>query len=70
MTHVVSQSNMDGAGNDLSAETRTDAQLRRTIDAIPVLAWCNRPDGSNEFLNKRWQDYTGLSPEEAEDSQY
>ena len=45
--------------------TRTDAQLRRIIDAIPVLAWCNRPDGSNEFLNQRWKDYTGLSQEEA-----
>src|ERR1043166_7230800 len=22
---------------------RTEAQLRRIIDAIPVLAWCNRP---------------------------
>src|SRR6266436_839006 len=66
MTYVVSQSNMDGAGNDLSAETRTDAQLRRTIDTIPVLAWCNRPDGSNEFLNRRWLDYTGLSIEEAQ----
>lgn len=61
MTHVVSQSNIDGAGNDLTAEPRTDAQLRKIIDAIPVLAWCNRPDGSNEFLNQRWQDYTGLS---------
>jgi formate hydrogenlyase transcriptional activator len=65
MTHVVSQSNMDGAGNDLSAETRTDVQLRRTIDTIPVLAWCNRPDGSNEFPTNRWQDYTGLPDEEA-----
>jgi hypothetical protein len=35
MTHVVSQSNMDGAGNDLTAETQTDAQLRKIIDAIP-----------------------------------
>jgi len=26
---------MHGAGNDFSAETRTDSQLRRTIDAIP-----------------------------------
>jgi PAS domain S-box-containing protein len=23
------------------------------------------PDGSNEFLNQRWHDYTGLSPQEA-----
>jgi formate hydrogenlyase transcriptional activator len=35
------------------------------IDTIPALAWCNLPDGSSEFLNKRWHDYTGLSPEES-----
>lgn len=43
----------------------SEAQLRRIIDTIPTLAWCNLPDGSNEFLNQRWHDYTGLSPEEA-----
>jgi formate hydrogenlyase transcriptional activator len=43
----------------------SEAQLRRIIDTIPALAWCNLPDGSNEFLNKRWHDYTGLSPEES-----
>src|SRR5262245_42385162 len=47
------------------AASAADAQLRRIIDAIPVLAWCNLPDGSNEFLNQRWQDYTGLSQQEA-----
>src|SRR5262245_21188087 len=47
------------------AATAADAQVRRIIDAIPVLAWCNLPDGSNEFLNQRWQDYTGLSQQEA-----
>src|SRR6202790_4026449 len=39
--------------------------LRLTIDTIPVLAWCSRPDGSNEFLNQRWLDYAGLTTEEA-----
>src|SRR5439155_2130406 len=34
------------------------------IDAIPTLAWCARPGGSNEFLNRRWHDYTGLSVHE------
>jgi len=43
----------------------SEANLRRIIDTIPALAWCNLPDGSNEFLNKRWHDYTGLSPEES-----
>jgi formate hydrogenlyase transcriptional activator len=35
------------------------------IDTIPTLAWCNLPDGSNEFLNQRWHEYTGLSPEDS-----
>src|ERR1700746_857481 len=43
----------------------SEAQLRTIIDTIPTLAWCNLPDGSNEFLNQRWHDYTGLSPAQA-----
>jgi formate hydrogenlyase transcriptional activator len=39
----------------------SEAQLRNMIDTIPALAWCCLPDGSNEFTNKRWVDYTGLS---------
>src|SRR5918999_1136669 len=35
------------------------------IDTIPTLAWSCRPDGTTEFLNQRWLDYTGLSLEEA-----
>ena len=44
--------------------------LRRIIDTIPALAWCARPDGSIEFLNRQWLDYTGLSPDEASDFGY
>ncbi len=40
-------------------------ELRRTLDLIPILAWRTRPDGYAEYLNKRWLDYTGLSPEQA-----
>ena len=43
----------------------TEAWLHKIIDTIPTLAWCHLPDGPNEFLNKRWHDYTGLSPEQA-----
>ncbi len=43
----------------------SEANIRRVIDTIPTLSWCNLPDGSNEFLSKSWHDYTGLSPEEA-----
>jgi PAS domain S-box-containing protein len=47
------------------ALAESERNLRQTIDTIPVMAWCNRADGSNEFLNRRWHDYTGLPPEEA-----
>lgn len=43
----------------------SEANLRRVIDTIPTLSWCNLPDGPNEFLSKSWHDYTGLSPEQA-----
>ncbi len=49
----------------LESVKSSESRLRQVIDAIPTLAWCNLPDGSNEFLNKRWHQYTGLSPEES-----
>jgi PAS domain S-box-containing protein len=39
-------------------------QLRLVIDTIPALAWSALPDGSHDFLNQRWLEYTGLSLEE------
>jgi formate hydrogenlyase transcriptional activator len=38
---------------------------RAILDALPVIAWCKLPDGSNEFVNRRWQDYTGIPEDEA-----
>jgi formate hydrogenlyase transcriptional activator len=35
--------------------------FRLMIDQIPTLAWSCLPDGTTEFLNQRWLDYTGLS---------
>ena len=44
---------------------RSEGQLRKIIDTIPTLAWRGLPDGSIDYLNQRWHDYTGLSQEEA-----
>jgi len=38
------------------------------IDNLPVLSWRGLPDGSKDFFNLRWHDYTGLSPAEAHGS--
>ncbi|MGA9463230.1 MAG: PAS domain-containing protein [Terracidiphilus sp.] len=50
---------------DIDEIKNWEAKLRRVIDAIPTLAFCSFADGSKEFVNKRWLDYTGLSPEES-----
>lgn len=44
-----------------------DHQLWQVMDAIPTLAWSARPDGSADFFNLRWLNYTGLSREQAVD---
>jgi formate hydrogenlyase transcriptional activator len=45
-----------------------ELELHRVIDTIPTLAWSTLPDGSGEFWNKRWYDYSGLTPEECSGS--
>src|SRR5258705_639201 len=39
-------------------------RYRTMLHAIPTMAWSSQPDGSVEFANQRWHDYTGLSDEE------
>ncbi len=43
----------------------SEDRLRLIIDTIPTLAWSTRPDGSAEFFNQPWLDYTGLSAADA-----
>ena len=40
------------------------ARLQTVIDTGPSFLWTSFPDGSKEYLNKRWYEYTGLSLEE------
>jgi PAS domain S-box-containing protein len=39
---------------------RSEAWLGKVLDTIPILTWTMLPDGSNEFLSKKWEEYTGL----------
>lgn len=50
-----------------TGQSTEQARQPQDVDAIPTLAWSARPDGSAEFLNRRWLDYTGLSAGEASD---
>ena len=39
--------------------------IRLVVDTIPTLAWSAGPDGSADFFNQRWLDYTGLSAKQS-----
>ena len=59
------QRSQEALRNALDQVQKSEAKLRQVIDTIPTMAWCNLPDGPNEFLNRQWHEYTGLSPEES-----
>ncbi|MCL5746298.1 MAG: PAS domain S-box protein, partial [Acidobacteria bacterium] len=57
---------------DINAEKRAEEALRRSeeafrqlADSIPHAVWVMSPDRVPEYLNRRYFDYTGLTPEEA-----
>jgi len=41
-----------------------EAELRQVVDTIPALVWSTLPDGSNTYVNKRFAEYSGSSPEQ------
>ena len=42
---------------------RQERKLRDVIETIPTFAWTALPDGSVDFVNRHWREYTGLSTE-------
>ena len=44
--------------------TSVEDRLRLVIDTIPAVVLSARPDGSVDFINQRWLEYTGLKSEE------
>jgi PAS domain S-box-containing protein len=47
------------------AVRQSEKQLREVIETMPAIAWTNSSDGCFEFVNKRWQEYTGMSAQES-----
>jgi PAS domain S-box-containing protein len=52
--------------NAIDELKQSESRLQTIINTIPTIVWRARPDGSGEFWNKRWHDYTGLSQESAQ----
>lgn len=44
---------------------RSEARLRIILDAIPQLAWMTDAEGAIQWYNRRWYDFTGMTPGQA-----
>jgi PAS domain S-box-containing protein len=53
-----------GTNTDIEDRKIAEGRLRLVIDTLPALVWSKLPDGSADFLNQRFREYTGLSVEE------
>ncbi len=53
-----------GTNTDIEDRKEAEARLRLVIDTLPALVWSKLPDGSADFLNQRFLEYTGFSLEE------
>ena len=51
-------------GDPIGLSDSIDERQRLMIDQIPALVWSKLPDGSLEYFNQRFREYTGLSMEE------
>ncbi|BDI30574.1 hypothetical protein CCAX7_60080 [Capsulimonas corticalis] len=51
----------------LDALRESEQRSRQMIDAIPHVAWITEPDGSVNYYNQRWYEYSGLTQQETQD---
>src|ERR1700719_1438263 len=54
-------------GDADEASNTIEERLRLIIDTIPTIVWRKLPDGSADFLNRNFREYTGLSLEDGLD---
>ena len=41
-----------------------ETNLKRILEALPVMTWTNRNDGTITFFNEKWYRYTGVNFDE------
>jgi PAS domain S-box-containing protein len=62
---TMSQTGANTHDNDAhEASNVIEERLRLIIDTIPTIVWSKLPDGSADFLNRNFLEYTGLSLED------
>jgi len=61
----VSQTDRTPNGDAQGNRRLSSSAFRLIIDTIPTIVWRKLPDGSADFFNKHFENYTGLSLENA-----
>jgi PAS domain S-box-containing protein len=64
MSELIQDSQSHELSDALEKLGQEAARLQSLIDTVPSFLWTSFPDGSKEFLNRRWYEYTGLTPEQ------
>ena len=41
---------------------QSEAEFRQLADAMPQIVWAARPDGTVDYCNKQWYEFTGVPP--------
>ncbi len=52
--------------SDITARKQIEDELRAVVDTMLQIVWIARPDGSVEYVNRRWRDYTSMTTEQAQ----
>src|SRR6202045_73159 len=59
--------NAEGELSEAFEKLRQEAaRLQTGLRPVPPFLWTSLPDGSKEYLNKRWYEYTGLTLEQGQ----
>ena len=67
MSQLVQNAESHEMSDALEKLGKEAARLQTVIDTVPSILWTTFPDGSKEYLNKRWYEYTGLTEEQGKD---
>jgi PAS domain S-box-containing protein len=62
--HVAFVLDLTGGKRAEEAVRRSEKELRDVIETSPAMAWTTLPDGTNDFANHYWLEFTGRSSED------
>ena len=48
----------------VESDAMNERNIKALADAMPQIVWTNDPDGSVDYFNQRWVDYTGMTAQQ------